>query len=185
MGDSLDQDAALIGAILFLENDPADEKRIASISGLPIERVNSALGRLCAEYENPVHGFKPVLGAGGWMFSPKLELWEQLKESYGKKNESRLSKAAMETLAIVAYSQPVTRAEIEAIRGVSADGMMRYLLAKNLVKELGKKDSPGKPMQYGTTQEFLKFFKISTIADLPKLDEIERDRFRTEEDEQG
>jgi segregation and condensation protein B len=183
--DSLDQDAALVGAILFLESEPVDEKRIAHISGLETEKVFTALSRLTAEYENSVHGFRPVRAAGGWTFSPKLELWERLKDLYGKKNESRLSKAAMETLAIVAYSQPVTRAEVEAIRGVSADGMIRYLLARDLVKEVGKKDSPGKPMQYGTTQEFLKYFKISTIAELPKLDEIETNRFLVQEDEQG
>lgn len=83
----------------------------------------------------------------------------------------------METLSIIAYSQPVTRAEIEAIRGVSADNMIRLLIEKDLIKEVGKKDVPGKPAMFGTTKEFLKIFRLNSIADLPKLDETERERF--------
>ena len=115
--------------------------------------------------------------SGGWILSPKKELWEYLKDRYGKKNENKLSKSAMETLSIIAYSQPITRAEIENIRGVSADNMVRLLIEKNLVREVGKKDIPGKPIQYGTTKEFLKFFRMNSIADLPKLDEVESERF--------
>ena len=94
-----------------------------------------------------------------------------------EKNEARLSKAAMETLSIIAYSQPITRSEIEAIRGVSADNMIRLLVERNFIREVGKKDIPGKPVQFGTTKEFLKFFRLNSIADLPKLDETESERF--------
>ena len=104
-------------------------------------------------------------------------MWGFLKERYGKKNEGKLSRAAMETLSIIAYSQPITRGEIEAIRGVSADNMIRLLAERNLIKEVGKKDIPGKPSQYGTTKDFLKFFRLNSIADLPKLDETESERF--------
>jgi Predicted transcriptional regulator containing the HTH domain len=97
----------------------------------------------------------------------------------------KLSRAAMETLAIIAYSQPITRAEIEAIRGVNVDAMIRLLVAKNLITELGKRDAPGKPMQYGTTNEFLKYFKLDSIEDLPKLDEIENARFSKPETPEG
>jgi segregation and condensation protein B len=90
----------------------------------------------------------------------------------------------METLAIIAYSQPVTRAEIEAIRGVSADNMIRLLLEKDLVRETGKKDVPGKPAQYGTTKEFLKLFRLGSIAELPKLSESDMDRFELEGERQ-
>ena len=83
----------------------------------------------------------------------------------------------METLAIIAYSQPITRAEIEALRGVSADNMIRILLERNLIKEVGKKDVPGKPVQFGTTKDFLRLFRLNSIADLPKLDETESERF--------
>jgi segregation and condensation protein B len=119
----------------------------------------------------------PVLAGGGWILAPKAELWESLKERYGKKNENRLSRAALETLSIVAYSQPITRAEVEALRGVSADGMIRFLLEREFIKEVGKKEAPGRPIQYGTTKEFLKYFRLGSIADLPHLDELERDRY--------
>jgi segregation and condensation protein B len=111
------------------------------------------------------------------MFAPKRQLWESLKGRYGKRNDNRLSRAALETLSIIAYSQPVTRGEIENLRGVSADNMIRLLLARNLIREAGKKEAPGKPLQYGTTKEFLKLFRLSSIADLPKLEEEDRERF--------
>ncbi len=83
----------------------------------------------------------------------------------------------METLSIIAYSQPLTKTEVENIRGVSADNMIRMLVKKGFIKEVGKKDVPGKPLLFGTTQEFLKVFRLSSIADLPKLEEQDRDRF--------
>lgn len=185
MNDQPDMQAALIGAILLLESEPISEARLAAISGLTQDEVTLVLQRLCAEYEQPVHGFAPVRSAGGWILSPKLALWETLKDHYGKKNEMKLSRAAMETLAIIAYSQPITRAEIEAIRGVNVDAMIRLLLSRNLIQEVGKRDAPGKPMQYGTTQEFLKYFKLDSIADLPRLDEIETARFSKLETTEG
>ena len=114
---------------------------------------------------------------GGYIFAPKKDLWEFLKARYGKKNENRLSRAALETLSIIAYSQPITRGEIENIRGVAADNMIRLLLSRTLIREAGKKDAPGKPIQYGTTREFLKLFRLASIADLPKLEEGDRERF--------
>ena len=129
------------------------------------------------EYASPSRGLEPIKSGGGWILAPKAELWEVLKERYGKKNENRLSRAAIETLSIIAYSQPITRSEVEAIRGVSADGMVRFLLEKEFIKEVGKKEAPGRPVQYGTTKEFLKYFRLGSIADLPKLDELESERF--------
>lgn len=185
MDKSPESDASLIGAILFLESEPVGEAYLSRVSGLSEEEVLNALQRLLAEYESPVHGFTPLRSGGGWILAPKVELWDRLKDHYGRKNEAKLSRAAMETLSIIAYSQPITRAEIEAIRGVSADGMMRFLFSRGFIQEVGKKDVPGKPMQYGTTEEFLKYFKLGSIADLPKLSEIEKDRFEKAEGEQG
>ncbi|MGO8692531.1 MAG: SMC-Scp complex subunit ScpB [Rectinemataceae bacterium] len=173
----LDREAALVETVLFLESEPLDEASIARITGLARDIVDRALELLVEEDAAPAHGLEPIRSGGGWILAPKAELWDSLKERYGKKSDSRLSRAALETLSIIAYSQPITRSEIEAIRGVSVDGMMRFLLERELVKEVGKKDAPGKPVQYGTTKEFLKYFRLGSIADLPKLDEIERERF--------
>jgi segregation and condensation protein B len=173
----LEREAALLETVLFLESEPLDEASLARITGLSRDVIEAAMELLAEESRAIVKGIEPVKAGGGWILAPKAELWESLKERYGKKNESRLSRAALETLSIVAYSQPITRTEIEAIRGVSADGMIRFLLERELVKEVGKKEAPGRPVQYGTTKEFLKYFRLGSIADLPRLDELERERF--------
>lgn len=173
----LEKETALVEAILFLESEPVNEDALAEISQLSKDVVVMALEELKERYASETSGIELQVISGGWVITPKKDLWGFLKERYGKKNEGRLSRSAMETLSIIAYSQPVTRAEIEAIRGVSADNMVRLLLERNLIKEVGKKDVPGKPVQYGTTKEFLKFFRLNSISDLPKLDETESERF--------
>jgi len=174
--------AALIEAILFLEAEAVDEAALSRISFLSHEAVKEALEKLESRYAEPDSGLELQFISGRYMISPKKKLWETLKTQYGKKNENRLSRAAMETLSIIAYSQPITRAEVEAIRGTQADNMIRLLIEKNLIKEMGKKDVPGKPIQYGTTREFLKVFGLGSIADLPKLDESEAERFELKGD---
>jgi segregation and condensation protein B len=173
----MEKETALIESILYLETEPLDEAALARISGLSKEIVEQVVEILRDRYSDEAHGIELVRISGGWVVSPKKELWESLKDKYGKKNDNRLSRAAMETLSIIAYSQPITRSEIEAIRGVSADNMIRLLVERELVKEVGKKDIPGKPVQFGTTREFLKLFRLNSISDLPKLDETESDRF--------
>ena len=173
----MERETALIEAILYLESDPMDEGSLSRISGLSREEVNQAVTDLGARLAEADSGLELIRIGGGLMLSPKKEYWDNLKERYGKKNEGRLSRAAMETLSIIAYSQPVTRAEIKDLRGVEPDNMIRFLLEKNLIREMGKKDIPGKPLLYGTTREFLKVFRLNSIADLPKLSEKEADRF--------
>jgi segregation and condensation protein B len=174
------KETALIEAILFLEAEAVDEAGLSRISGLSREAVKEALEKLQSHYAEPCSGLELQFISGRYMISPKRVLWETLKTRYGKKNENRLSRAAMETLSIIAYSQPVTRAEVEDIRGTQADNMIRLLIEKSLIREMGKKDVPGKPVQYGTTREFLKVFGLGSIADLPKLDESEAERFELE-----
>jgi segregation and condensation protein B len=173
----LNNDAAIVEAVLLLENEPVEAKKLSAITGLSAEAVEAAIAMLRQELETDQHGLEIVEIGGGYALAPKKDLWESLRIRYGKSAENRLSKAALETLAIIAYSQPITRAEIESIRGVSADGMIKLLVQRQFIKEVGKKDVPGKPVQYGTTKEFLKAFRLSTIADLPKLDGLERERF--------
>jgi segregation and condensation protein B len=174
---SLDKETALVEAILYLESEPVDEAALARISGLGREVVDRALEKLVSRYGGEEYGLELCRIGGGITFSPKKEYWERLKDRYGKKNESRLSRAALETLSIIAYSQPITRSEIKDIRGTDPDTMIRLLLERELIRETGKKDVPGKPAQYGTTKEFLKVFRLESIADLPKLGESEAERF--------
>jgi len=176
----LEKETALVEAILFLEGESLDEAGLVKISGFSREITAKALENLEERYSALDCGLEISRIGGGITISPKKEYWEQLRERYGKKNDSHLSRAAMETLSIIAYLQPVTRIEVEAIRGVQADTMIRMLFEKNLIREMGKKDVPGKPIQYGTTKEFLKIFRLGSIADLPKLDESEAERFELE-----
>jgi segregation and condensation protein B len=173
----LDREAGLLECVLFFETEPLDAASLSRTTGLDRAAVARGLERLREEYARPQHGLELLELAGGYTLSPKAPLWESLRGRYGRRNEARLSRAAMETLSIIAYSQPVTRQEIEAIRGVSADGMIKLLLARNIIREVGKKEVPGKPMQYGTTREFLKLFRLSSIADLPKMDELDKGKF--------
>ncbi|MDR0524799.1 MAG: SMC-Scp complex subunit ScpB [Spirochaetaceae bacterium] len=175
--DDSRRSAALLEAVLFLEPEALDEPALARASGLTPEQVTEGLAVLEARYREESAGVELSRIAGGLVLAPKPGPWEILKTRYGKKNEIRLSRAALETLSIIAYSQPITRGEIEAIRGASAEGMLRLLTEKNLIRETGKKDAPGKPMQYGTTKTFLQVFRLESIGDLPKLDEAEAERF--------
>ena len=173
----LSNECELIEAVLFLESDPVEIRALSKITDLPLDIIEKALKLLESRYNEAGSGLELIQFAGGYMLSPKNRLWDYLKDRYGQKNDKRLSKAAMETLSIIAYSQPITRSEIENIRGVSADNMIRLLSEKKLIRPVGKKDVPGRPVQYGTTRDFLKIFGLSSISDLPKLDDVQRDRF--------
>jgi segregation and condensation protein B len=174
----LAREKALIEAILYLESEPVDERRLATVSGLSREVVRRVLAALEEDYADESRGLELTRLEDGVGLGPKRALWDHLKDHYGKRRDAKLSKAALETLSIIAYAQPVTRAEIENLRGVSADNMIRLLLSRGLIKETGRKDAPGRPLQYGTTREFLKQFHLESIADLPRLDEVEEDRFK-------
>ena len=171
------KETALVETVLFLESEPLSVKMLSNRAQLSEEVVEKCLEKLNEKYSAEDSGIEISTIAGGLCLTPKKEYWDVLKELYGMKREGRLSKSAMETLAIIAYKQPVTRAEIEAIRGVGVDNMVRLLIERNLIKEVGKKDAPGRPTLFGTTKEFLKLFRLNSIADLPKLDEDEEERF--------
>ena len=172
---------ALIEAVLFLESEPLNIASISRITELQKEIVIDALDILKQRYSGPGIGIELNMFQEGYLLSPKQELWDKLRGRYGKKNDNKLSRAAMETLSIIAYSQPITKNEIQNIRGVVADSMIKILQDRKLIKIVGKKDIPGKPVQYGTSKEFLKYFKISSIAELPKLDELSKDKFEKHE----
>lgn len=175
---SFDTEKAILEAVLFLEGEPVELKSLAKISGLSVDQTRTVLEELMRDYRSAHHGLEIIHISNGYQLAPKKELWERLKSRYGKKNDQKLSRAAMETLSIIAYSQPITRGEIENLRGVGADNMIKLLQSRGLIAEVGKKDAPGRPIQFGTTREFLKMFRLSSIGELPRLDEVEEERFR-------
>lgn len=175
---NLDSESALLETVLFLESEPQTVESLAKITQFAEDVVKECIERLTEKYANEDSGIELVQIIGGWLLTPKKECFDLVKERYGKKNEGRLSKAAIETLAIIAHSQPITRAEIKSFRGVDPDNMLHILLERKFITEVGKKDVPGKPTLYGTTKEFLEFFHLQSISDLPQPDEQEeRDRF--------
>jgi segregation and condensation protein B len=137
--------------------------------------VTAALEELAREHETAARSFRLVCVAGAWQFVTKPEFAPWLKALVGVKNRpSRLSQAALETLSIIAYRQPVTRAEVEQVRGVNVDGTMQTLLERNLVVQSGRAEVVGRPALYSTTPLFLEYFGLRGLEDLPAADELRR-----------
>jgi segregation and condensation protein B len=137
--------------------------------------ILSALEELAAYYDTAARSFRLVCVAGAWQFVSKPEYSPWLRALVGQKQRApRLSQPALETLAIVAYRQPLTRAEIEQVRGVSVDGVMQTLLERGLVEAIGRAEVVGRPMNYGTTPLFLEYFGLRSLDDLPAADELRK-----------
>ena len=161
------------------ESIPASEiiNAIKEIDGdeteITVSDVNEAVDELNKYFEENDRSFQIVRIANGFTFATKTEYAKYVGFLSTEKSKRRLSQAALETLAIIAYKQPITKPEIEQIRGVNTDYMINTLLEKNLVTIKGRAETIGRPLLYSTTDEFLKYFGLNTIADLPKPREIE------------
>lgn len=165
---------AAVEAVLFATEKPLTVSDIAQAfeAGGAAGEIEEALQALRAEYDVPERGFRLVEIAGGWQIVSDPRFAAHLKRFFQAREKRRLTPASMETLSVIAYKQPVTRADIEFVRGVSVDGAIRTLLERRLVKIAGKKEVPGRPMLYATTQEFLDHFGLKSLADLPPLAEF-------------
>ena len=163
---------AIIEALVLVSEAPlALEKICAVLEEVEKYQVKDALDKLIAEYEERQSGICLQEVAGGYQFRTRAELANWVKKLKGSKPAS-LSPASLETLAIVAYRQPIVKAEIESIRGVDVSAPLRGLLDKKLVRIVGRKDVPGKPMIYGTTRKFLEVFNLKDLSELPTLREL-------------
>lgn len=163
---------AIIEALVLVSDAPlALEKICAVLDEVEKSQVQDALDKLIAEYEARQSGICLQEVAGGYQFRTRVELANWVKKLRGSKPAS-LSPASLETLAIVAYRQPIVKAEIESIRGVDVSAPLRGLLDKKLVRIVGRKDVPGKPMIYGTTRKFLEVFNLKDLSELPTLREL-------------
>ena len=139
------------------------------------DQLEAALTELAAEHEAAARTFRLVCVAGAWQFVTQPEYAPWLKALVGHKaRPPKLSQPALETLAIIAYRQPITRAEVEQVRGVAVDGVMQTLLERGLVEQLGRAEVVGRPMTYGTTAVFLEYFGLPGLASLPAADELRR-----------
>ena len=168
-----EQVKAIIESLLFVADGPQSVQRLGDIFE-PADRnaVREVLTELQAEYEGQNRGIRLVEVAGGYQLRTAKANADWVKKFLGGR-PARMSKATLETLAIVAYRQPITKAEIEAIRGVDVDGVITTLLERNLIRAVARKDVPGRPFLYGTTPDFLQLFNLKDLSHLPTLKEME------------
>ncbi len=164
---------AALEAILFVSTEPVRVEELAdSFSDVSADDVTAQLETIRKNLEENIGGFMLEQTAGGWRLATRAEHDPVLKKYFSKKGENRLSIAALETLAIIAYRQPVTAPEISDIRGVNSTGVIRTLLERRMIRVAGRKNVVGSPFLYRTTKEFLVHFGLNDIRDLPRLEEF-------------
>ncbi|MFP3937983.1 MAG: SMC-Scp complex subunit ScpB [Phycisphaerae bacterium] len=165
--------AATVEAILFASDSPLTASKISRAGELGGERVvREAVDYLNSRYDELGSAFRIEQVAGGYRMMTRPEYHDVLSRLLQNKSEAKLSTAAMETLAVVAYRQPILRADIEAIRGVACGDVLRGLMDKGLVKIVGRAEVLGRPMLYGTTRRFLEVFGLNSLEDLPRVQEL-------------
>ena len=163
----------IVEAVLFASDVPVEsEKLYEIIDGLAEPELLDIIGSLNSGYEAGGHTFRIVEMAGGFQFETIAQYGIFVEKLFHTKSRPKLSRAALETLAIVAYKQPISKAEIDALRGVDSDASVRTLQNRDLCEIKGRGDSVGKPLLYGTTKEFLRYFGLKDIKDLPGADEL-------------
>ncbi|WP_316347023.1 SMC-Scp complex subunit ScpB [Desulfuromonas acetoxidans] len=162
---------ARLEAVLFSSDEPLRFDRLQALFEVETTVLRQALQELMVEYAQDNRGVVLQEVAGGFQIRTRAEYAAWILK-LNKSRVTRLSKAATESLAIIAYRQPVTRAEIEYLRGVDSGGVIRMLMEKQLVKIVGKKDVPGRPLLYGTSRHFLEFFGLKDLSELPNLQEF-------------
>ena len=164
----------VIEALLFATDTPLSLSKLKLLLGeIDHKILKQLVSELKVEYERDDHSFSLVELAGGYQIYTRPEYAKWVQELFRGKRASKLTAASLETLAIIAYKQPIIRGDIEAIRGVNVDGVMATLTERNLVSMVGRDNRPGKPILYGTTPEFLRYFGLSNLSDLPKIEELE------------
>ena len=158
---------ATVESLLFITNEPLTSSQIAELAEIEEEDVLDVLDWLQEDYSDASKGIGVMKLGDGYIMAIKQDYLPYVEKLY-RPQMSTLSMAALETLAIIAYKQPVTRGEVELIRGVKADKIVQNLIAKELIEEKGRKDAPGRPILYGTTRKFLQYFNIESLDQLPE-----------------
>lgn len=171
-----------IEALIFASDKPLTSMEITELVNnafgfmeekLTLEQIQTSIDGIIEKYASEFYPFEVRESGGGWQFLTKRDYHKTIAQLNGEKFLKRLSSAALETLAIIAYKQPITKGEIEAIRGVSSDYSIQKLLEKELINITGRnEDMPGKPLVYATSKTFMDYFGINSAADLPKLKEV-------------
>ena len=162
-----------IEALLFSSEKPLTLQQLkGALDDLGLEQLRQELEGLKAEYESSNRGVRIAEIAGGYQMITASTFAPFLKKLYKERRMERLSKPALETLAIIAYKQPLTKLDIEALRGVNVDGVISSLLDKNMIRIAGRKKAPGRPLVFGTTRQFMEYFGLKSLDELPKMEDF-------------
>ncbi len=168
--DELDR---IVEALLFASSDALTPVKIAQAAGgLSPRRVRQSIDRLRAEYAGRLCSFDVMEIAGGYRLYTRPEYQEHVARLEKMKAPEKLSAASLETLAIIAYRQPIIRADVDSIRGVQSGAILKSLMDRRLIRVVGRSDQPGRPLQYGTTKRFLDHFGLGSIRDLPRVEDL-------------
>lgn len=166
---------SIIESLLFVSGEPLEIKKIASIIECSIKFTKELLLELMKKYDEEDRGIKIINADESYGLVTKSKNSDYVEKLLGTNSRQSLSQAALETLAIIVYKQPITRIDIDEIRGVKSDRAVTNLMEKQLIKECGRLDVPGRPILYGTTKEFLKFFGLESLNEVPNLEELIKD----------
>jgi segregation and condensation protein B len=164
---------SIIEALIFVADEPLTTKILAEVLDEDREIIESAVEELKNEYEQRMSGLQIREIAGGWQISTRTEFHEEIRKFLKTRPSAKLSLAALETLAVIAYKQPATIPEILEIRGVQSASAIKTLLDKRLIVAKGRKETVGKPMQYGTSKDFLIQFGLKDLSELPNIEDFE------------
>lgn len=159
-----------IEAVVFAAGYPVPYQKLAEVTGLGVREVKTLAARIAKRYEKDDHGFMLLCFKDSCQFCTKEQYGPYVREALGIRRGGNLSASSMEVLAVVAYNQPVTRAFVDAVRGVDSNYAMNSLIDKELIAATGRLDAPGRPMLYGTTEKFLRVFGLHTLDDLPETE---------------
>lgn len=164
----------LVEALIFAAPEPVGIARLAElINNASYEEISTSITELNKLYEETGRTFRIIHGAGGFRFATRPEFSRWVRKLVMGSSRIRLSRAALETLSLVAYRQPVSRSDIEAVRGVDVGGVLRMLLERKLIQVEGRSPKPGRPLLYATTAYFLRYFGLNSLNDLPQPQELE------------
>jgi segregation and condensation protein B len=166
---------AVLEIILFLSGEPVTLSTIKDVIEVPEPEIKRLMDELILKYREQNGGLLIVEIANGYQMVTNPEYSEWVRKFKGSQLSTKLSMPALETLSIIAYKQPIIKAEIEQLRGVNSDSAIKTLLEKRLIKVIGRKDAPGRPFLYGTTKEFLKYFGLKDLTELPTLKDLVRE----------
>lgn len=159
-----------IEGILFAAGEPVKAAKLAVVLDVSVDEITEAAKLLKYEYDTNLRGLMIIEIDDGYQICSRPEYYAYIQEILGEQRRQALSNAAMEALAIIAYKQPITRGQVEYIRGVNSDGAINRLVERNLIEEAGRLEAPGRPILYKTSQNFLRCFGLKTPAELPEVD---------------